>query len=119
MVEMGRDRLAGYGFRLQGVDHARRGRRLLFKCGLNVTQSLNKALRSLCSHMARNAAGFRSALSSIESHCASGAMSNGRFRRALFLPVSAKVDETVDDFLARRRLKMEIGNVLPSCNALS
>jgi hypothetical protein len=119
MVESDRDRLAGDGWRLMGGDHTGVGRGFLFINEFKVTLSLNKALQSTSSHMMRTTAGFDPCLSNITSHCASGPSEKGRFRRALCLPESVKVDETIDDFLENRRLRIEIGDVLPFGNALS
>jgi hypothetical protein len=119
MVGTGRDRLARDGLRREGVDRMGRGRRLLFQRESEVVVSLNKILRFRRSHMARNAASFQPDHSSIGSHCASGAMSNGRFLWALCLPESAKPDEIADDFMAKRRFRVEIRDVLLYGNALS
>jgi hypothetical protein len=119
MVETGRDRLARDGSRLKGADHAGRGRRFFFKRELKVIVSLNKDLRVERSHMMRNAAVFRSHHSNIASHCASGAVSNGRFRRAICRLASIKVDEIVGYFLTIRSFRVEMEDVLLCGNALS
>jgi hypothetical protein len=118
MVETGRDRLTRDGSRREGVSHAGRGRRFLFQHELKVVVSLNKDLRFRRSHMARNAASFQPDNPNIDSHCALGAVSNGRLRRALCLPESSKADDIIADFLAKRRFRVEIGDVLPYGNVL-